>query len=127
MPARKDTKQKIVYFSPEEWEKVCKRAAALKQRTGTYIRKIAVNGIIKSYNIRHFDSLIFLLRRISNELNQIAKVANSTQSIYEKDVEDLRRLYKQLQAVLDNNLAPLKSTNLFEEDQHGDHKAHSRT
>lgn len=127
MPARKDTKQKIVYFSPEEWEKVCKRAAALKQRTGTYIRKIAVNGIIKFYEIRNFNSLKMWLNRFGNDLNQIAKVANSTQSIYEKDVEDLRRLYKQLQVVLDNNLAPLKSTNLFEEDQHGDHKAHSRT
>ena len=120
-------KAKLIKFSPEEWEKVCKRAAALNQRTGTYIRKIAVNGIIKSYNIRHFDSLIFLLRRISNELNQIAKVANSTQSIYEKDVEDLKRSYNDMRIIIDNFLAPLKSTNLFEEDQHGDHKAHSRT
>ena len=108
-------KAKLIKFSPEEWEKVCKRAAALNQRTGTYIRKIAVNGIIKFYEIRNFDSLIFLLRRISNELNQIAKVANSTQSIYEKDVEDLRRSYNDVQVILDHHLAPLKSTNLFDE------------
>lgn len=127
MPARKDTKQKIVYFSPEEWEKVCKRAAALKQRTGTYIRKIAVNGIIKFYDMRKFSDLLYYLHRITDELNQIAKVANSTQSIYEKDVKDLRRSYNDMRIIIDNFLAPLKSTNLFEEDQHGDHKAHSRT
>ena len=120
-------KAKLIKFSPEEWEKVCKRAAALNQRTGTYIRKIAVNGIIKSYSIRNFDSLKRMLNRIGNELNQIAKVANSTQSIYEKDVKDLRRSYNDMQMILDRYLAPLKSTNLFEEDKHGDHKAHSRT
>ena len=120
-------KAKLIKFSPEEWNKVCKRAAALNQRTGTYIRKIAVNGIIKSYSIRNFDNLKRMLNRIGNELNQIAKVANSTQSIYEKDVEDLRRSYNDMRIILDYDLAPLKSTNLFEEDQHGDHKAHSRT
>ena len=120
-------KAKLIKFSPEEWEKVCKRAAALNQRTGTYIRKIAVNGIIKSYSIRNFDNLKRMLNRIGNELNQIAKVANSTQSIYEKDVEDLRRSYNDMRIILDYYLAPLKSTNLFEEDQHGDHKAHCRT
>lgn len=120
-------KAKLIKFSPEEWEKVCKRAAALNQRTGTYIRKIAVNGIIKSYSIRNFDSLKRMLNRIGNELNQIAKVANSTQSIYEKDVEDLRRSYNDMRIILDYDLAPLKSTNLFEEDQHGDHKAYCST
>lgn len=32
MPARRDTKQKLVYFSPQEWKKVCKRAATLKEK-----------------------------------------------------------------------------------------------
>ena len=108
-------KAKLIKFSPEEWEKVCKRAAALNQRTGTYIRKIAVNGIIKFYDMRKFNDLLSSLHRISNELNQIAKVANSTQSIYEKDVEDLRRLYQKVQVILDYELAPLKPTNLLDE------------
>ena len=108
-------KAKLIKFSPEEWEKVCRRAEALNQRTGTYIRKIAVDGTIKFYDMKQFSDLRRVLNRIANELNQITKVVNSTRSVYEKDVEDLRKFYNEFKIIIDAYLSPIKSTNLLEE------------
>ena len=116
MPARKDTKQKIVYFSPEEWEKVCQRAAALNQRTGTYIRKIAVEGNIKNFDVKQFNHLIMSFNRIGNEINQIVKVANSTQSVYAKDFEDMKKSFEYLETVFANYLLPIKSLEILKGD-----------
>ncbi len=71
--------RKEIKLNPEEWEIICKRAAALNQRTGTFIREMSVQGVIKNYDMKQFNHLIMSFNRIGNELNQIAKVANSTQ------------------------------------------------
>ncbi len=116
MPARKDTKQKIVYFPPDEWQTVCKRAAALGQRTGTYIRRIAVRGTIKSFDTEQFNRLIMSFNRIGNELNQIARVVNSTQSVYAKDIEDMKKTFAYFERVFANYLKPIKSIKILEDE-----------
>lgn len=113
MPMRKGNKEKKVYFSPEEWRIVCDRAAALGQRTGTYIRNIAVRGMIKSFDVKQFNNLIVSFNRIGNELNQIAMVANSTGSIYQKDIEDMRETYKYLKTVFTDYLSEIKSVEIL--------------
>ena len=112
MPARKTTKQKLVYFSPDEWQTVCERAAALGQRTGTYIRRIAVRGTIKSFDMKQFNHLIMSFNRIGNELNQIARVANSTRSVYAKDIEDMKKSFEYLETVFANYLMPIKALDI---------------
>jgi len=119
MPMKKGNKEKKIYFSPEEWETVCKRAAALDQRTGTYIRNIAVRGEIKSYDMKQFNHLIMSFNRIGNEINQIVKVANSTKSVYQQDLEDMKKQYADLQRVFVNYLLPIKSLKLVEDDWYG--------
>ena len=104
--------RKEIKLSPEEWEIICKRAAALNQRTGTYIRRIAVRGIIKSFDMKQFNHLIMSFNRIGNEVNQIARVANSTQSVYVKDIEDLKKSFDDLQVVFVNYLLPIKSLDI---------------
>ena len=113
MPMKKGTKEKKVYFSPDEWKIVCKRAEKLNQRTGSYIRNIAVNGNIKSFDMKQFNHLIMSFNRIGNEINQIAKVANSTQSIYAKDIEDMKKSFEYLETVFANYLLPIKSLDIL--------------
>lgn len=84
------------------------KAAALCQRAGTFIREISVRGVIKNYDMKQFNHLIMSFNRIGNELNQIAKVANSTQSVYAKDIEDLKNSFNDLEVVFENYLLPLK-------------------
>ena len=110
-------KAKLIKFSPEEWQTVCKRAAALGQRTGTYIRRIAVRGTIKSFDMKQFNHLIMSFNRIGNELNQIAKVANSTQSVYSKDIEDMKKSFEYLEVVFANYLLPIKSLNILKDEE----------
>ena len=46
--------------------------------------------------------------RISYELNQIAKVANSSQSIYQKDIEDMQKQMEYFTRVIENYLSVLE-------------------
>ena len=108
MPKRKDTKAKLVYFKPADWEIVCKRAKAVNMKTGTYIREIAVRGEIKHYDMVQLNNLRMSFNRISYELNQIAKVANSSQSIYQKDIEDMQKQMDYFTRVMENYLSVLE-------------------
>ena len=116
MPMKKGNKEKKVYFSPEEWEKVCKRAEALNQRTGTYIRRMAVEGTIKHFDMKQFNHLLMSFNRIGNEINQIVRLANSTQSVYAKDIEDMKKSFEYLETVFKNYLLPIKKIDIMHEE-----------
>lgn len=109
-------KAKLIKFSPDEWQTVSKRAAALNQRTGTYIRRISVRGIIRSFDMKQFNHLIMSFNRIGNELNQIAKVSNSTQSVYSKDIEDMKKSFEYFETVFANYLLPIKSLDILKDE-----------
>lgn len=63
---------------------------------GAYLRKMAIDGYHINVDLSDVRELVSLLRRCSNNINQIAKRANETRSIYEADIEDLRRQYDKL-------------------------------
>ena len=100
--------EKHIKYNAEEWKIVSEKAAVLGKRTGTFIREISVQCVIKNYDMKQFNHLIMSFNRIGNELNQIAKVANSTQSVYAKDIEDMKKSYEYLETVFENYLLPLK-------------------
>ena len=55
-----------------------------------YGRKMVLDGICVKLDLEDVREMISLLRRCSNNLNQYAKRANETGSIYAADMEDLR-------------------------------------
>ena len=87
----KKVKEKKVTYSLEEWQEVECRAAELSMKTGTYIKQISVNGKITYYNAKNVAPIMNALRIIGNNINQIAKKANETNSIYAEDVEKIRK------------------------------------
>ena len=109
MPYRKDRIKKLVGFSPTEWETVCRRSNELGMRTGTYIRTIAVQGVVKVFSLKELNDVHRALNRIGVNLNQIATVANSTGSLYQKDMEDVLAEMKQLRVIMEDWLEPLES------------------
>ena len=113
MPYKKDRILKMIGFSPTEWEIVSKRSSELGLRTGTYIRTIAVQGVVKVYPLKELNDVQRALNRIGVNLNQIATVANSTGSIYQKDMEDVIAEMKQLRNVVDEWLSPLEAGELI--------------
>lgn len=55
-----------------------------------YLRKMAVDGYIVHLDMSDIQEMIRLLRICSNNLNQYARRANETGSVYAADIEDLR-------------------------------------
>ena len=55
-----------------------------------YIRKMALDGYCVKLDLQDLIELIRLLRICSNNLNQYAKKANETGSIYLADIQDLQ-------------------------------------
>ena len=54
-----------------------------------YFRKMAIDGYVIHLDLSDVRELITLLRRYSNNLNQLTKRAHETGSIYAADLEDL--------------------------------------
>lgn len=55
-----------------------------------FIRKMALNGYCVKLDLKEVKELVFLLRMCSNNLNQYAKKANETGSIFQRDIVDLK-------------------------------------
>lgn len=56
-----------------------------------YLRKMSIDGYILKLDLPELKEMISLLRRSSNNLNQIAKRVNQTGRLYGEDMEDILR------------------------------------
>jgi hypothetical protein len=92
----------------EEYDIIRKKADRLNMKVAVYIRRMAVQGEIKRYDLSELRDITRSFRMIGTELNQIAKVANSTNEVTGKAVEEIRRQYEVLEKVFSNYLKPLK-------------------
>ena len=63
---------------------------------GAYLRKMALDGYCINLDLRDVRELVTLLRRCSNNLNQYAKRANETGSIYQDDIKDVQERLDQV-------------------------------
>ena len=78
-------------MSEQDAELVRERMAELGiTNLSAYLRKMAVDGYIIHLDMSDIQEMIRLLRICSNNLNQYARRANETGSVYAADVEDLR-------------------------------------
>ena len=106
----KQVKEKKVTFDMEEWAEVERRAAAANLKTGTYIKKIAVNGQVNYYDMKAAAPLVNGMRTISNNINQIARKANETHSIYAEDIAIMKGGFAELCRMLNQFLSDLPSS-----------------
>jgi len=54
-----------------------------------YLRKISIDGYIVKLELPELRDMVSLLRRSSNNLNQIAKRVNETGRLYNADIEEI--------------------------------------
>ena len=87
----KQVKRKEIIFTLDEWKDLEEKAAMLSMKTGTFIKRMSLNGKITYYNAKNVAPIMNALRIIGNNINQIAKKANETNSIYAEDVEKIRK------------------------------------
>ena len=84
-------------WTREEWERLHEKMqeAGVKNRSA-YIRKMSLDGYIVKLDTSDINQMIALLRNATNNLNQVAKKANSTGSIYGADIADMQAKQDQI-------------------------------
>ena len=95
-------KDKMLSFrgNRQELDRInAKREEIGVQNMGAYLRKMAMDGYCVNLEMSDVKELVRLLRICSNNLNQYAKKANETSSIY---IEDIRELQVRLDEIWEN-------------------------
>ena len=97
-----------VRISPEDKERIrSKMEEAGILNMSAYVRKMALDGICVKLDLADVRQLIVLLQRCSINLNQYAKRANETGSVYAADIEDLRSRLDEIWELSRQSLARL--------------------
>ena len=81
----------------EELKQIEKRQAEVGiLNRSSYLRKMALNGICIRVEAQYLREASSLLWRISNNMNQYAKKANVTGSVYLEDINSMKAKYDEL-------------------------------
>ena len=67
-----------------------------------YLRKIAIDGMLVKLEVPELKEIVSLMRRTSNNVNQIARRLNETGRIYEVDIIDVQNQQEQLWDMLNS-------------------------
>lgn len=97
MKKRRRTIPVMFYVTPEERDQIEAKMAQLgTNNMSAYLRKIAIDGYVVQLDLPELREMVSLLRRSSNNLNQLARRANETGRIYPEDLADIRQNQAQL-------------------------------
>ena len=92
-------KDQMLHFrvSRQELERILQKKAEIGIRNmGAYLRKMAMDGVCIQLDLGdELTKIRSLLGRCSN-LNQYAKVANTSGNIYAEDIRDLQKLMTEI-------------------------------
>jgi len=97
-----------VLLLPEEMERIKQKMAELGIiNRSAYVRKMALDGYCINLDLSDMKEMVSLLRRCSNNLNQYAKRANESGSIYAGDIRDLQTRQSEIWEIAKEMLARL--------------------
>jgi len=97
-----------VLLLPEEMERIRQKMAELGIiNRSAYVRKMALDGYCINLDLSDMKEMVSLLRRCSNNLNQYAKRANESGSIYAEDIQDLQVRQSEIWEIAKEMLARL--------------------
>ena len=110
MKKRIRNRQIIFWVSPVEEAMIEERMSQVGTKSlSAYLRKIAIDGMIINLQIPELKEIISLLRRCSNNLNQIAKRVHSTGRIYETEMEQILQNQEELWQAVNEILRKLSA------------------
>ena len=94
--------------TPEERELIEAKMAQLgTQNMAGYLRKMALDGYVVRLELPELREMVSLLRRSSNNLNQLTRRVHETGRIYDADLEDLRQGQEKLWEAAEHILSAL--------------------
>lgn len=106
----KQEKEKKITFDMKQWAEVERRADACNKTTTSFIRDKAVSSEVRVLDMKGFAPVLNGMRIISSNINQIAKKANETNSVYAADVEKLQKEVEGLSHTLSQFVCTLQWT-----------------
>ena len=87
----------LFWVSPQEMELIRQKMAQFgTDNLSAYLRKMAIDGYVLQLDLPELKELVSLLRRSSNNLNQLTRRVHETGRFYDADLEDLRQGYERL-------------------------------
>lgn len=96
-PNRKREVQVNFRVSQEELELIEQKMAQLgTSNREAYLRKMALDGYVVKLELPELKELVSLLRRSSNNLNQLTRRVHETGRVYDTDLEDISQRQEQL-------------------------------
>ena len=99
-----------IRVTPEEVDQIKERMqeAGIKSMTA-YLLRMALHGFVIMMDLSDLKEILRLLQISGNNLNQYAKKANETGSIYKEDIKELMVIHKELLQMLGEILERLGS------------------
>lgn len=91
----------------EEAAEIRRKAAAAGMNVSRFLRTSAVKSQVVLYNTADIYGLRSEIKKIGNNINQIAMVVNSNRSVYQSDVRELKKQFSELSEKLNEHLKPL--------------------
>ena len=94
--------------TPEERELIERKMEQLgTTNMAAYLRKMAIDGYAVNLELPELREMVSLLRRSSNNLNQLTRRVHETGRFYDADLEELRQSYDGLRDTAQKILSSL--------------------
>lgn len=108
MANRKRDIQLKFRVTPEERTLIEQNMARLGTvNMAAYLRKISIDGYVVKLDLPELREMVSLLRRTSNNINQLAKRVNETGRVYAADMDDILQNQERLWQAASNILTRL--------------------
>ena len=90
MAKRKRDVPVLFYVSKDEMELIQQKMQVFgTSNMSAYLRKMAIDGYVLKLDLPELKELVSLLRRWSNNLNQLTRRVHQTGRIYDADLQEL--------------------------------------
>ena len=97
MAKRKRDVPVLVLVSAEEQELIRQKMEQYgTENMSAYLRKMALDGYVVKLDLPELKELVSLMRRSSNNLNQLTRKVHETGRIYDADLDDISQRQEQL-------------------------------
>ena len=97
MAKRKRDVPVLFWVSTEEQELIRRKMEQYgTENMSAYLRKMALDGYVVKLDLPELKELVSLMRRSSNNLNQLTRKVHETGRIYDADLDDISQRQEQL-------------------------------
>lgn len=91
----------------EEAAEIRRKAEAAGMSVSKFLRTSAIEGNVVLYDTSDLYGLRTDIKRIGNNINQIAMVVNSNRDVFKSDIEDVQNAFIEIMDIVQQHLAPL--------------------